>query len=54
VDCLYAALRRQHEVDGNTDTELVDWIGRFEKGKAEAALSYWCELHKWIQESREF
>jgi glyceraldehyde-3-phosphate dehydrogenase (ferredoxin) len=55
VDYLYTALRRQHEVDGNSDAELVDWIRRFEKDKAEAALSYWYEIHKGIHESlREF
>ena len=55
VDYVYTALRRQHEVDGNTDVELVDWIRRFEKDKAEAALSYWYEVHMGIHESlREF
>ena len=55
VDYVYTALRRQHEVDGNTDAELVDWIRRFEKDKTEAALSYWYETHKGIHESlREF
>ncbi len=55
VDYVYTALRHQHEVDGNTDAELVDWIWRFEKDKADAALSYWYEVHKGIHESlREF
>jgi len=55
VDYVYTALRRQHKVDGNTDVELVDWIRRFEKDKAEAALSYWYEVHMGIHESlREF
>jgi glyceraldehyde-3-phosphate dehydrogenase (ferredoxin) len=55
LDYVYTALRRQHEVDGNTDAELVDWIRRFEKDKTEAALSYWYEVHKGIHESlREF
>ncbi len=55
VDYVYTALRRQQEVDGNTDAELVDWIRRFEKDKAEAAFSYWYEVHKGIHESlREF
>ncbi len=55
VDYVYTALRRQHEVDGNTDAELADWIRRFEKDKIEAALGYWYEIHKGIHESlREF
>jgi glyceraldehyde-3-phosphate dehydrogenase (ferredoxin) len=42
-------------VDGNTDTELLDWIDRFEKDKTDAALTYWYEVHKGIHESlREF
>ena len=55
ADYVYTWLRRQREVDGNTDTELLDWIDRFEKDKTDAALSYWYEVHKGIHESlREF
>ena len=39
VDYAYSALRRQHEVDGRTDTEPLDWIDRLEKDKTDAALT---------------
>jgi glyceraldehyde-3-phosphate dehydrogenase (ferredoxin) len=42
-------------VDGNTDTELLEWIDRFAKDRHEASLSFWYEVHKGIHESlREF
>jgi glyceraldehyde-3-phosphate dehydrogenase (ferredoxin) len=55
ADYVATFLKRHHEVDGNTDAELLEWIGRFEKDKSEAALSFWYEVHKGIHESlREF
>ena len=55
ADYVHTFLKRHHEMDGNNDGELLDWIDRFEKDKSEAALSYWYEVHKGIHESlREF
>ena len=55
TDCVYTFLKRHHEVDGNNDAELLDWVGCFQRDKSEAALSYWYEVHKGIHESlREF
>ena len=55
ADCVYTFLKRHCEVDGNTDADLTEWIGRFETDKQEAALSFWYEVHKGIHESlREF
>jgi glyceraldehyde-3-phosphate dehydrogenase (ferredoxin) len=55
ADYVHTFLKRHHEVDGNNDAELLEWIDRFEKDKSEAALSYWYEIHKGIHESlREF
>lgn len=55
IDIVYAFLKRKQVVENNTDPELVKWVEYFEKDKAEAALSFWYEIHKGIQESlREF
>jgi len=55
ADCVHTFLKRHHEVDGNNDEDLLQWIGRFESDKFEAALSFWYEVHKGIHESlREF
>jgi len=55
ADYVHTYLKRHHEVDGNNDAELLEWIARFEKDKNEAALSYWYEIHKGVHESlREF
>lgn len=55
IDFVHTYLKRQAEVEGNKDKELAKWIGHFEKDKSEAALSYWYEIHKGINESlKEF
>ncbi|MFH1624743.1 MAG: aldehyde ferredoxin oxidoreductase N-terminal domain-containing protein [Pseudomonadota bacterium] len=55
IDFIHAFLKRQHTVEGNNDSELMKWIGYFEKDKHEAALNFWYEMHKGIQESlKEF
>ncbi|MCX5733468.1 MAG: aldehyde ferredoxin oxidoreductase [candidate division NC10 bacterium] len=55
ADYVHTFLKRHHEVEGNNDAELLEWIDRFEKDKQEAALSFWYEIHKGIHESlREF
>ena len=55
IDIVFSFLKRKHTVENNNDPELVRWIDRFEKDKQEAALNFWYEMHKGIQESlREF
>ena len=55
IDLLYTFLKRKHIVEGNNDQDLLRWIEQFDTGKKEAALSFWYEMHKGIQESlREF
>jgi glyceraldehyde-3-phosphate dehydrogenase (ferredoxin) len=54
-DLVYSFLKRKQVVENSSDPELVKWIAYFEKDKVEAALSFWYEVHKGIQESlREF
>ena len=54
-DFLFTFLKRKHIVEGNNDKELMKWLQLFEADKKEAALSFWYETHKGIQESlREF
>ncbi len=55
ADLVESFLRRQRDVEKNADKELLEWIDRFDKDKAEAALSFWYEVHKGTHESlREF
>ncbi|MBW1970810.1 MAG: aldehyde ferredoxin oxidoreductase [Deltaproteobacteria bacterium] len=55
IDIVYTFLKRKHILENNNDTELIKWMNYFEKNKHEAALSFWYEMHKGIQESlREF
>jgi glyceraldehyde-3-phosphate dehydrogenase (ferredoxin) len=51
IDIIYTFLKRKQTVDGNNDTELSKWIGKFEADKKEAALNFWYEIHKGIHES---
>ena len=51
IDIIYTFLKRKQIVDGNNDTELSKWIGKFEANKKEAALNFWYEIHKGIHES---
>jgi len=51
IDIIYTFLKRKQIVDGNNDTELSKWIGKFETNKKEAALNFWYEIHKGIHES---
>jgi glyceraldehyde-3-phosphate dehydrogenase (ferredoxin) len=54
-DMVQAFLKRKKTVEGAKDSELDRWIDYFEKDKKEAALDFWYEMHKGIQESlREF
>jgi glyceraldehyde-3-phosphate dehydrogenase (ferredoxin) len=55
ADYIETFLKRQRDVEGNSDPELLKWIEHFSTDREEAALSYWYEMHKGIQESlREF
>ena len=55
VDFIQTFLKRKHTVDGDNTAELQVWIRRFNDNNHEAALSYWYEIHKGIQETlREF
>ena len=50
-DFVNSFLVREHEVEGNNDPELLKWIDLFRKDKREAALGFWYETHKGIQET---
>ena len=55
VDYVHNFLKREREVEGNTDPELLKWLDAFQKDRREASLSYWYEMHKGVHESlREF
>ncbi|MDJ0819558.1 MAG: aldehyde ferredoxin oxidoreductase, partial [Desulfobacterales bacterium] len=55
VDYVHSFLKREREVEGNTDPELLNWLDAFQKDRREASLSYWYEMHKGVHESlREF
>lgn len=48
-------LSRAKNVDGNADPDLASWLDAFERDPAEAALDFWFEVRKGIDESlREF
>ena len=50
-DFLNSFLIREHEIEGNNSKELLKWIDFFKKDKREAALEFWYETHKGIQET---
>jgi glyceraldehyde-3-phosphate dehydrogenase (ferredoxin) len=55
IDLVHTFLERRHTIEKDNDPELIKWLKLFKKNKHEAALSYWYEMHKGIQESlREF
>jgi glyceraldehyde-3-phosphate dehydrogenase (ferredoxin) len=55
IDFVHTFLRRKREVENVKDAELDRWIEYFDRDREEAALSFWYEMHKGIQESlREF
>ncbi len=55
LDYVFTFLRREQEVGGSDDPELLSWISRFQKDKREAGLDWWFEMRKGIDESlREF
>lgn len=55
IDLIHTFLKRKKTVEGHKDAELDKWLDYFERDKKEAALDFWYEMHKGIQESlREF
>ncbi|MCP3944858.1 MAG: aldehyde ferredoxin oxidoreductase [Desulfobacteraceae bacterium] len=50
IDYIHTFLKRQQEVEGCDNPELEKWLKRFEENSKEAALSFWYEIHKGIQE----
>jgi len=55
VDFVLTFLKRARDVDGLKDAPLLSWISRFENDRKEAALDWWFEMRKGIDESlREF
>jgi len=55
ADLVYEFLKRHRDVAGTTRPGLDVWIAKFEADRREAALDFWYEMHKGIQESlREF
>lgn len=55
VEFLRSFLLRRRDVDKDESPELATWIAAFETDSAEAALSFWFEMRKGIDESlRDF
>ena len=44
-------LKRARDVEGNPSPELAAWIDRFAKDRHEAALDWWFDVRKGIDES---
>ena len=51
IDFVLTFLRRAKDVEGEKDPQLDDWITRFGKDRKEAALDWWFEMRKGIDES---
>ncbi len=51
IDFVYSFLKKKKEEDGVKDANLDEWLARFAQNKKEAALQFWYEIHKGIQES---
>ncbi|HRQ71218.1 MAG TPA: hypothetical protein PLW78_13045, partial [bacterium] len=55
IEFVYTFLKRKRDVEGETREDLNYWIEQFEKDKHEAALNFWFEIRKGIDESlRDF
>jgi len=55
IDFVHTFLKRKKDVEQVKDADLDRWIEYFDRDREEAALSFWYEMHKGIQESlREF
>ncbi len=51
IDLMVSFLERKHEVDKDTSPELLRWLDYFRKDRREAALEFWFETRKGIDES---
>jgi glyceraldehyde-3-phosphate dehydrogenase (ferredoxin) len=51
ADFVLTFLKRQRDVEKNSDPELQKWIELFDKDKDKASLDYWYEIHKGVMES---
>ena len=51
IDIISSFLIRKRDVDGEDDSELVKWIDMFKKDKQGAAVNFWYEVRKGIDES---
>jgi glyceraldehyde-3-phosphate dehydrogenase (ferredoxin) len=55
IDYVYTFLKKMKDIEKVEDENLDYWVDFFERDKAEAALSFWYEIHKGITESlKEF
>ncbi len=50
IDYVHTFLIRKKEIDKIEDPELDSWLERFAKDKKTAALDFWYEIHRGIQE----
>jgi glyceraldehyde-3-phosphate dehydrogenase (ferredoxin) len=50
-DIISTYLIRKRDVDGESDGEVMKWIDMFHKDKREAAVSFWYEVRKGVDES---
>jgi glyceraldehyde-3-phosphate dehydrogenase (ferredoxin) len=51
IDMIHAFLKRKHQVEGIKEHELLLWLRRFDEDKHEAALGFWYDIHKGVQET---
>ncbi|HXK49457.1 MAG TPA: hypothetical protein PKW56_03240, partial [Clostridiales bacterium] len=51
IDFIHAFLKRKRDVDGESREDLKYWIEQFDNDKHEAALNFWFEIRKGIDES---
>jgi glyceraldehyde-3-phosphate dehydrogenase (ferredoxin) len=55
IDFVHTFIRRKHEVEGDNSPELMKWLDSFNSDKNAAAMDFWFEIRKGIDESlREF
>ena len=55
IDFIHTFLKRKRDVDGESREELRYWIEQFDNDKHEAALNFWFEIRKGIDETlRDF
>jgi glyceraldehyde-3-phosphate dehydrogenase (ferredoxin) len=55
IDLVYTFLKRKQILENSNDAQLLKWLHLFETDRHEAALGFWYEMHKGIQETlKEF